>query len=130
MQWAEAGFQMISVVSGKICPPRNFGGRRVFKKLDDFSCNTPNQRIGGGIPRIKDQMGRSETGFGVIPAQQFVELADGLSSMDQNRPLRRCSARLVYSTCILLAKIRVTWCPSVSKGKRSESTENSLKFHF
>ena len=45
MQWAEAGFQMISVVSGKICPPRNCHGRRVCKNLDDFSCNTPNQPI-------------------------------------------------------------------------------------
>lgn len=45
MQWAEAGFQMISGVSGKICPPRNCRGRRVFKNLDDFSCNTPNQPI-------------------------------------------------------------------------------------
>ena len=34
MQWAEAGFQMISGVSGKICLPRNFGGRRVFRKTE------------------------------------------------------------------------------------------------
>ena len=25
---------MISVVSRKICPPRNFGGRRVFRKTE------------------------------------------------------------------------------------------------
>ncbi len=97
MQWAEARTLIIPVVAGKICPPRNCGDRGVFENLDDFSCNTPNQPIWGGIPRIKDPMGRSETGFGVIPAQQFGALAGGLSSTDQNRPLKSCSARLVYS---------------------------------
>jgi hypothetical protein len=43
---------MISVVSGKICPPRNCHGRRVFKNLDDFSCNTPNQLILDGLRRV------------------------------------------------------------------------------
>lgn len=34
MQWAEAGFQMISGVAGKICLPRNCGGRGVFRKTE------------------------------------------------------------------------------------------------
>jgi hypothetical protein len=74
--------------------------------VEDFSCNTLNQRIRGGILRSQDRIGGDETGCGVIPAQQIGALAGGLSSTDQNRPVKSCSAGLVYSTCILLAKIR------------------------
>ena len=31
---AEAGFQMISVVAWKICPPCNSGGREVYRKTE------------------------------------------------------------------------------------------------
>ncbi len=66
----------------------------------------------------------------MIPAQQLGALADGLSATDQNRPVKSCLGGLVYFTCILLAEIRVTWCPSVSEGSRSKTAENGLNYHF
>ena len=66
----------------------------------------------------------------MTPAQQLRALAGGLSSTDRNRPVKGCSAGLVYSTCILLAKNRVTWSPSLSKEQRLESCEMGLKWHF
>ncbi len=128
MPGQKAGIPIIPVVAREICPPRICGGRGDFENSEG-ACNTSNQRILGVSPTPKAGWGEAR-GRGVIPAQQLGALAGGLSSTDQNRPVKSCPAGLVYSTCILLAKIRVTWCPSVSKGSRSESAENGLESHF
>ena len=71
MQWAGAGIQMISGVAWKICLPRNFGGREVFRKTEKKLVTALRGFVAfrfGFFPNLNGRLGLKNIALGISTA--------------------------------------------------------------